>query len=857
MFIFILSSVLVKAKLASAVVLYSNSFDNGDIGVWDYIIRVQLNNTIYFSSPYSAQSTTPWDFARLTKSVGNPVNLSVRVYDMVHQYGSGFTSVLRIFDHDANIYAQVDVSPTQVRLTRYFPSQKVWTHDISTPSDSWWFPELEIDYGTSGGYKLYINDALAISDFGIDTTDPSSTGNPITHSWTVQLAYGAGNGEQGVSSYEYWDNFVVANNHIGPLGIDTSPPTFGVIDLSTYRAGVASTASCTITDDQQLSYYIISTSINSGSWTNSTPISVSSTPETVSAPLTNPSNEGDTLSVKFYANDTENNWGSSSVATFNMIKINNWAHENGTILVNWNNPNGDEFRLGDEGTGWAWTQDNWTVRDSGTIFAQQYHNGSWAPGLWSRDYYDPVSLKSSYGLIFEDFSQNTTITFNGNPTCRIALLRPNEALFGQGSREFESGVDINPYQTDIWLSKWIYIPKSTYDLLNWKNGTDTNAAGSWCVLSKFSERLYDPTRAMSSLGGAMNMNFGIGTDVDKMAHLGNMSFFFGIKGQSDNNNDHVDEWQGRAWMGNSFGDNWAGGATTRLVPVTLNVVPEPDRWFEVTIHIFRNVTNFSSNALNTNGEVQVWLRWDNESNNRILLWNATSVPTISVDPTLMNSYPHFNPGGNAQSYGYSTPNYAYGYVALQPIEMYTGNGFADWAPAINATMETFIGPLNITFTNNAYTNPVRVSIEGVLKDKNNQPVNANIIVYQSGTNTIVATNQTELNGNYFLNAPKGTYDIQFNLTNFYIPNYAIKIFNLSITNDTYDIIKQITGNSTNNNVSFVLDVNISQDIEIYGTSVPLSVKKNDTALTNVNSLSNLANDTWFYLSSKLYMIVMP
>lgn len=146
-------------------------------------------------------------------------------------------------------------------------------------------------------------------------------------------------------------------------------------------------------------------------------------------------------------------------------------------------------------------------------------------------------------------------------------------------------------------------------------------------------------------------------------------------------------------------------------------------------------------------------------------------------------------------------------------------------------------------------------VSGILVDKNNNPVNASIFVYLNGTSTMIALTQTNSSGYYSFQIPNGTYDIRFNLTNFFIQGYAIKILNLNITNDTYDIIKQITGNSTANRVSFVADINNTQTIQVYSTNPPSVIKKNNTLLTNVSSTSQMTNNTWFYDSTekKIYI----
>jgi hypothetical protein len=161
---------------------------------------------------------------------------------------------------------------------------------------------------------------------------------------------------------------------------------------------------------------------------------------------------------------------------------------------------------------------------------------------------------------------------------------------------------------------------------------------------------------------------------------------------------------------------------------------------------------------------------------------------------------------------------------------------------------------NKTYERNIVIEKIRYKIYGRLKDKNNSAVQAVIIAYQGAS--ITAINQTDSNGNYALHLLPGTYDIQFNLTNFSIPNYYIKISSIdTINSDVYDLIKQITGSTIN--VSIAFDISQPKTIQIYSRTEPKNVSQNGTALKKVSSISNLRNNTWFYedsLNKKLYFI---
>jgi hypothetical protein len=161
-------------------------------------------------------------------------------------------------------------------------------------------------------------------------------------------------------------------------------------------------------------------------------------------------------------------------------------------------------------------------------------------------------------------------------------------------------------------------------------------------------------------------------------------------------------------------------------------------------------------------------------------------------------------------------------------------------------------PENFNFT----VEPKKVSIRGNLKDKNNNPVNAEVIIYQKGTNNIIIKNQTDSQGNYNLLINCGSYDLQFNLTNFFIQNFFIKLFSLNTFSNLNNIITYIVS-INNKNVLFTVEVTDSQLIQTYSPSKPKRILINGTPTPEVNSLNELKNNTWFYneTEKKLYMLV--
>jgi hypothetical protein len=150
-----------------------------------------------------------------------------------------------------------------------------------------------------------------------------------------------------------------------------------------------------------------------------------------------------------------------------------------------------------------------------------------------------------------------------------------------------------------------------------------------------------------------------------------------------------------------------------------------------------------------------------------------------------------------------------------------------------------------------------VRISGKLKDVTDSPIQANVIIQQEETDVIVSSNQTDAQGDYYLFIPSGIYDIQFNLTNFPIPEYSVKLKSINLKYDFYEPIKYITYNSSKESVSIVIDTNNTLEIIVQSQTKPTRILKNGTALEKVSSLSNLTKNKWFYneTESKIYLMM--
>lgn len=145
----------------------------------------------------------------------------------------------------------------------------------------------------------------------------------------------------------------------------------------------------------------------------------------------------------------------------------------------------------------------------------------------------------------------------------------------------------------------------------------------------------------------------------------------------------------------------------------------------------------------------------------------------------------------------------------------------------------------------------KYNVYGQLKDKFLSPVQA-IISVDSLTST------TEPNGSYYLSAPSGINNLQYNISNFIIPNFYIKLPSININSDLRDPVNNVTQYTPQNNrfnISFSFDSSKTHLVQTYSIDRPRRVIINGTTATEVSSLSQLRGNNWFYNSteSRIYV----
>ena len=133
---------------------------------------------------------------------------------------------------------------------------------------------------------------------------------------------------------------------------------------------------------------------------------------------------------------------------------------------------------------------------------------------------------------------------------------------------------------------------------------------------------------------------------------------------------------------------------------------------------------------------------------------------------------------------------------------------------------------------------------GTIKDYNNNPIVTDLSFYQQSN--LVSSITTDSSGNYILSINPGVYDVQYSPRTFYISNYYLKVLSINISGDILDMLNRISEDSTNNKISFSLNLTGSNTVQSYSPNKPSRVLKDGQILAEVSSLASLTSNTWYY-----------
>ncbi|MEM5834700.1 MAG: hypothetical protein QXQ69_02535 [Candidatus Aenigmatarchaeota archaeon] len=155
-------------------------------------------------------------------------------------------------------------------------------------------------------------------------------------------------------------------------------------------------------------------------------------------------------------------------------------------------------------------------------------------------------------------------------------------------------------------------------------------------------------------------------------------------------------------------------------------------------------------------------------------------------------------------------------------------------------------PENYNFT---FEQSSPIEISGKITDKQNKPWNTNLIFTKKGILYYNVTTNNE--GKYSLSIIPSVYDIFFEVKNFTVDNFWLKMLEVKVNSSSYNSLIYITKSTENKSISLTFNITTNQTIKMYSSEKPKRVLKNSVEiLSEQDSLESLvANYGWFYNSS--------
>ncbi|MFA5365612.1 MAG: hypothetical protein WC325_10580, partial [Candidatus Bathyarchaeia archaeon] len=204
------------------------------------------------------------------------------------------------------------------------------TSSVAISANTWYPIEIRTLSDVSvGGAELWVNGTKIISK--LDQPTSTTLNNVVAFQAGLIDTVGSGSARS-----FYVDCVVVADSYIGVEASDSVAPTFGAVSANSTVAGAGVNVSCAVSDETAVSGWILEQN-NTGTPSNTTWASGSA----ASWVGTWNSTVGSKVTAKVYANDTSNNWNSTSatftltdgsVPTFGIVTANSTLAGNATLL---------------------------------------------------------------------------------------------------------------------------------------------------------------------------------------------------------------------------------------------------------------------------------------------------------------------------------------------------------------------------------------------------------------------------------------------------------------------------------------------------------------------------------------------
>lgn len=315
-----------QIKPVEATTLFSNDIEEGQFnpspGVWtsnstDGTSTVAVTTTTVYAGTYAANLTTignqhPCILEKTLSATGDlfygfefqvdSLPPSSDNFLEIGVTGASFSSSaqIRLYNNGSAVIWQL--------LIRDDTATSYLVNSTKSPSiNTWYWVELYTHpVSSNGGANLYVDDVQVISSMVYD----ADTNLTPTNIYLVGQSNGA-------THKCLFDSVVASTTYVNMPGSSGSYPTFSVQSPNSTTAGEVCLFSCLVSDDIAVNASIFGTN-NTGTWVNETAVSISGTSAWVNVTKTLNSTVGVMVQFRWWANDTSNNWGSSSIQSLTI-----------------------------------------------------------------------------------------------------------------------------------------------------------------------------------------------------------------------------------------------------------------------------------------------------------------------------------------------------------------------------------------------------------------------------------------------------------------------------------------------------------------------------------------------------------
>ena len=340
--ILLVGCILISALIISlpkdvfAATVFSDNYETGNYSNWTGTVNntgssMQMSTTTVFQGHYSADcsmSDTLNTYAYAYHTFSAASILYHREYIRISTLPSAGASmdlfgILDIPGTGTNlgtIAIQNDGSTYRWKLEYYNGADETaYSTAVAITANTWYYVEIMVKSGFgTGQVAVWIAPDLT----SINESSPTiSITNLVNNDKPIGAVFFGGFDTGATYPVNiYSDDVVVSSTWTGPR--DFTSPTIGAISASSHYVGAPVTLSSTVTDQVGVDYVIPSWN-NTGTWVNQTAINAHGSTSFL-ATLSGKWNStpGTVVSAIFYANDTSNNWATSSQTNFALNSYN-------------------------------------------------------------------------------------------------------------------------------------------------------------------------------------------------------------------------------------------------------------------------------------------------------------------------------------------------------------------------------------------------------------------------------------------------------------------------------------------------------------------------------------------------------